>query len=175
MASCTFILNGQNQSTLITPVGTLTAFSGDGPNRNNPASEGVPDGGPIPGGMYYIVARQSGGLIGPARDWLLGRDEWFALYRDDDSIDDWTFIRDVKRGLFRMHPLGPRRMSTGCIVLQYREEFERLRKHLLSSPPDHIPGSGLPSYGTVSVGQPAPDQLDPRFQNGGRSPRQVAV
>jgi hypothetical protein len=79
--------------------------------------------------VYYIVARQSGGLIGPARDWLLGRDEWFALYRDDNAVDDWTFIRSVKRGLFRLHPLGPRRMSTGCVVLLYREEFDRLRQH----------------------------------------------
>lgn len=30
------------------------------------------------------------------------RSVWFALYRDDGNIDDWTFIDRVERGHFRL-------------------------------------------------------------------------
>jgi hypothetical protein len=52
-------------SSLITPIGWLAAFSGDGVHRNNPEGESVANGGAIPPGSYYIVDRESGGLLGP--------------------------------------------------------------------------------------------------------------
>lgn len=30
--------------------------------------------------------------------------EWFGLYRDDGKIDDYTWINNVERGNFRLHP-----------------------------------------------------------------------
>jgi hypothetical protein len=162
MASLTFILNGQPYTTLITPVGLLTAFSGTGPHRNNPESVGVPDGGPIPGGGYYIVDRQSGGWLGKVKNLALSRDQWFALWRDDGSVDDFTLVNNVQRGLFRLHPLGPRGNSTGCVVLQSHTEFARLRASLLQVPWATVPGTSIRSYGLLSVGALAPDGPLPR-------------
>jgi hypothetical protein len=156
MVNCTFVLNRLTTTSLITPIGWLEAFSGDGRHRNNPEGEAVADGGPIPPGSYFIVDRKSGGLLGPARDFVLGRDEWFALYRDDGKVDDATFIGGVQRGLFRLHPLGPRRMSTGCIVLNKADDFARLRKYLLSAPLT-VTQSGMHAYGMISVASLAPD------------------
>src|SRR4051812_12827573 len=176
MASLTFIFNGQSYTTLIAPVGMLTAFSGNGPHRNNPDSAGVADGGPIPGGIYYIVDRQSGGMMGSVRDWALDRDKWFALYRDDGTIDDFTFVSGVSRGLFRLHPLGARRMSTGCVVLQHQNEFDKLREHLLKEPMETIPGLGIRSYGVLSVGALAQDgSISPGRRRRGRPSRRAVV
>jgi hypothetical protein len=163
MATCTFVLNNQLFSTFVCEVGRFTAFSGNGPDRNNPSSEAVASNGPIPLGLYHIVDRASGGLLGPIKDFALGRDKWFALYREDGSIDDKTFVDAVQRGQFRLHPLGPRRMSTGCIVLQHPTEFEALRAYLLSSAIAHIPGTSMRTYGTVNVGQFV-DTLDRRYR-----------
>lgn len=41
------------------------------------------------------------------------RSVWFALYRDDGNIDDWTFIDHVERGHFRLHPAGCMGISEG--------------------------------------------------------------
>jgi hypothetical protein len=160
-------LNNLKYTTLTCEAGSFTAFSGDGPDRNNPDATADLDRGPIPLGRYFILDRQSGGFLGPIKDYFLNRDKWFALYRDDDDIDDQTYVDSVKRGLFRMHPLGPRRMSTGCIVLQYTSEFERLRSYILRSAVEYIPGTGIRTYGTVTVGREAPATLDPKFRRGG--------
>ncbi|NEU11206.1 DUF2778 domain-containing protein [Methylobacterium sp. BTF04] len=145
------------------------AFSGDGENRNNPSSGSIANSGPIPVGSYYIVDRESGGMMGKLKDKTLHRDQWFVLYRDDDSIDDETFVSSVKRGQFRLHPLGPRRMSTGCIVLQFPERFPDLRGYLLSQPAEKIPNTGIRTYGMVDVNGPKIDILDPRYRRGGGS------
>ena len=156
MVNCTLVLNRLTMTSLITPIGWLAAFSGDGAQRNNPEGKSIANGGPIPPGADYIVDRESGGLLGPARDWVLGRDEWFALYRDDGEIDDATFVGGVRRGQFRLHPLGPRRMSTGCIVLNSHDEFARLRKYLLSRG-QTVTGAGMRAYGVINVASLAPD------------------
>ena len=106
--------------------------------------------------------RKSGGALGPLRDWVLGRDEWFALYRDDGSVDDATFVQSVARGQFRLHPLGPRRMSTGCIVLNDQAQFDLLRKYLVSNPATMVPGTSLRTYGRMEVALPAGDTRVPR-------------
>jgi hypothetical protein len=162
-ADCSFVLNRQQYSPLITVIGRFSAFSGLGPHRNNPDSIAEADAGPLPTGTYHIVDRASGGRLGPIRDWVLDRDKWFALYKDDGSIDDQTFVSGVKRGEFRLHPLGPRRMSSGCVVLAHEVEFDRLRAFLLKSAPAYVGVSRMRSYGTLMVGQIAPAVLDPKF------------
>lgn len=153
MASCYFTLNGEMHSRFVYDGFSCTAFSGHGVDRNNPASGAVAGNGPIPPGSYWIVDRASGGVMGGLRDWVTHRDQWFALYRDDGSVDDETFYQGVRRGEFRLHPLGPMRMSLGCIVLEFASEFETLRSYLLAEPVAMIPGTSTRTYGTVSVAQ----------------------
>lgn len=152
MVDCYFNLNWS----IFSPFGyngvSCTCFSGNGIHRNNPDSTAVASNGPIPTGVYYIVDRQSGGTLGGIRDALTGRSNWFALYRDDGTIDDETFIESVRRGEFRMHPTGPSRTSLGCITFQYAREFDSMRSFLRSSPITYIPDTGTITYGTVTVG-----------------------
>jgi hypothetical protein len=151
MPDYVFTLNQGTFSTLAGLKSSYVAFSGDGTGRNNAADAAAANHGPIPPGRYHVVERPSGGRLGPVRDFLLGRDEWFALFRDDGSIDDETFVSGVRRGEFRLHPLGPRRMSTGCIVLQYPAEFTKLRAELTGAATTTISGSARRSYGTIDV------------------------
>jgi hypothetical protein len=149
---------------------SYAAFSGNGTRRNNPRSGGVADNGPILPGRYYIVGRQSGGHLSGFRDFATGRNEWFALYRDDGAIDDQTFIGGVRRGEFRLHPLGPSGMSLGCIVIQNPTDFTALRSRLLAAAVNHIPGTTTRHYGTVEVvTAPMIDTLDPRHRGGSSS------
>ena len=166
IATCTFLLNGQLFTRFNYDGVNCTAFSGNGPHRNNPASGNVPNDGSIPTGRYYIVDRQSGGTLGPILDWIADRDIWFALWRDDGTIDDSTFVDGVRRGEFRLHPKGPRGISLGCITLEYRSEFDTLRTYLLAQPVTYIPDTMTRTYGTVDVGY-LDDTLDPRYRLGG--------
>jgi hypothetical protein len=168
IANGTFILNGQLFTQFNYDRVNCTAFSGNGPHRNNPASENVPNDGPIPIGRYYIVDRQSGGTLGPILDWIKDRDIWFALWRDDGTIDDSTFVDGVRRGEFRLHPKGRLGISLGCITLEYRSEFDTLRTYLLAQPVTYIPDTTTRTYGTVDVGF-LTDTLDPRYRPGGSS------
>lgn len=156
--SCTFLLNNQPMSTLICPgVGSMAAFSGLPSYVDNPAATAVQDAGPLPKGTYYIVSRQSGGRIGWLRDWLKDRgsnvrhDDWFSLYRNDNVIDDYTFINGVRRGNFRLHPNGRFGVSEGCITLASKAQFYKLRDFLLSQETRAIPGTTIRYYGTVEV------------------------
>jgi hypothetical protein len=115
-------------------------------------------------------------VLGAVRDWLLDRDKWFALYKCDGAIDDATFVAGVRRGMFRLHPIGPRRMSTGCLVVAHQVEFDRLRTWLLSSAPTaHVGESRMRSYGTISVGELAPAVLDPMHRQRGPQSKAVQV
>ncbi|MFX1673677.1 DUF2778 domain-containing protein [Paraburkholderia sp. A2WS-5] len=58
------------------------------------------------------------------------RSQWFALYRDDEKIDDETFVNGVRRGSFRLHPIGPMRRSEGCITLANPAGFAQLSSYL---------------------------------------------
>jgi hypothetical protein len=111
----------------------------------------VRDYGPIPPGTYYIVDRESGGLLGPIRDWIQGKDLWFALFKDDGSIDDYTLCEEVKRGNFRIHPKGSAGISRGCITFENNQEYKSFRELVLSQEMFDIPGSTLKAYGTVKV------------------------
>lgn len=156
--NCTFSLNGMPTSLLkCYGVGSFPAFSGQKQGINNASLTVVKNIGPIPQGRYYIVGRQSGGRLSELRDGLLrygygtNRKEWFALYRADGRIDDWTFIDGVKRGNFRLHPVGPMGLSEGCITLNHLPDFEYLRVQLLKTSMIPVPGSPLKAYGTIQV------------------------
>lgn len=73
MLEFTFELNGQHQSKLKCGAASYTAFSGEGAHRNKKASQCLLGSGPIPTGTYYIFDRQSGGLLGPLRDFFQGK------------------------------------------------------------------------------------------------------
>lgn len=156
--NCTFWLNSDVMSSFDCPgLGCMQAFSGTGTGRNRPDSVGIAELGPLPTGCYYIVDRQSGGRMGTIRDFVLhqfygtDRSSWFALYRDDGVIDDVTSIGKVQRGAFRLHPIGPRGLSEGCITLASPAAFERLRVKLKAGPVIPIPGTTGTAYGTVTV------------------------
>ncbi len=164
MLDLVFTLNRARFTRLTCTFGSYIAFSGDGTDRNNPDSGATTHHGAIPMGRYYLIDRQSGGRLGWVRD--LFRDHWFALYSDDAKLDDETFVGNVRRGEFRLHPLGPRAMSTGCIVLQYPDEFETFREKLKTAGTHPISGSSLRAYGMVHVirEQPYPAILEPEYQ-----------
>lgn len=155
---CTFTLNRRPMSVLVCPgFGRVSAFSGNDSYMNSPDYTSVSEKGAIPKGMYYILDRESGGHLGwlgeGFRDLLADthRAEWFALYRDDGTIDDVTFIEGVRRSAFRLHPVGRSGKSDGCITLPSREQFKALRSYLKAQPPAFIPGAVTRYYGTVEV------------------------
>jgi hypothetical protein len=157
-ASCFFSLNGQNLSSFICQgLGGMPAFSGKPGYLNDPTKVAVAEHGPLPPGRYYIVGRESGGRLGWLKEVLAdrtsrtGRNQWFALYRIDNQIDDYTFVQGVKRGNFRLRPIGPRGISEGCITLLSHTHFGRLRAFLLSQEARLIPGTNTKYFGTVDV------------------------
>ncbi len=76
--------------------------------------------------------------------------KWFALW--NASTGDSTYVGRVKRGHFRLHPMGPRRLSEGCITVTNPTTFDRLADFLRSSGADlPVPGSSFKAYGTVEV------------------------
>lgn len=156
--TCYFSLNGMPMSLLTCcGIGIFPAFSGQRYGRNNASLTAVKNVGAIPQGYYYIVGRQSGGRLGDLREAVLkygystDRLEWFALYRADGKIDDWTFINGVKRGNFRLHPIGPMGLSEGCITLSYTTDFDYIRNQLLKTSMINVPGSQMKAYGTIQV------------------------
>lgn len=158
-----FIVNNQPLSPLVIyGVGTFQAFSGNNIYRNRSGCTAVRDNGPIPSGKYWVVDRPTGGVRSQTEAWitdtanaLIGkpshRDEWFALYRDDGQIDDWTWINGVKRGNFRLHPAGGRGASLGCITLPNYPDFQRIRQALLHTATIPARNSGLNAYGWIEV------------------------
>lgn len=143
-------------------VGVFMAFSGEGIYCNRGGCTAIKDNGPIPAGRYWIVDRPAGGLRSRGLAWSkdlwnavngapTDRSEWFALYRDDGRIDDYTWINGTERGNFRLHPTGGGGHSFGCITLQSRSEFQALRRALLHTTTISAGKSGLDAYGTIEV------------------------
>lgn len=95
MTDCTFSLNSKDMSTLRCGASSFPAFSGFGPYANRPEHACRPTVGAIPPGTYYILDRQSGGLLGRLRDLFNNRNDWFALYAIDSNIDDSMFCNKV--------------------------------------------------------------------------------
>jgi Protein of unknown function (DUF2778) len=161
MIRCTFMLNSYGLSTLSVPgVGFFPAYSGNaGEHRNNPNSVAVKEVGPLPPGRYYIVDRPTGGRLKwfyekkDSVDSLLSgsdRSLWFGLYRDDSNLDDNTFIDQVERGTFRLHPAGYSGVSNGCITLPFHSHYTILRDALLRTATIK-PSASLTAYGTIQV------------------------
>lgn len=155
---CTFSLNNKDRSELyFSGYGTVSAFSGHDGGRDNPEAVSVPNVGPLPPGMYYLVDRQSGGHLGWLYDLLrqfgygtTDHTKWFTLWNAKSG--DMTFIEGVKRGHFRLHPTGDFRLGEGCITVVSPMEFERLSRHIRASPPTlNVPGAQFKAYGTVEV------------------------
>ncbi|MEX0561757.1 DUF2778 domain-containing protein [Raoultella terrigena] len=145
----TLILNGADYAPFnLYGVGVFMAFSGNGVYRNKGACGAVKGDGPLPPGKYWIVDRGAGrffsGLKAKGQDtWNkikhgaeFGRDEWFALYKDDWGIDDGTWINDVYRGLFRLHP-GT--LSEGCITIGHNSDFAQIRNALMNTSLIQVP------------------------------------
>jgi len=158
MLRCTFHLNGGQMSTLSCPgTGFFPAYSGNaGASRNNPAAVSLKKIGPLPPGRYFIVSRPRGGLGAHWHDMIKelesgsNRDYWFALYRDDGTLDDSTFIENVRRGAFRLHPAGQSGISEGCITLPFPWHYRTLHHALLSAGSVAIT-SQLRAFGTIQV------------------------
>lgn len=143
-------------------VGVFPAFSGDKGYMNRGGCTMVAEQGPIPAGKYWIVARPTGGmltqlqtrtkdLLSSVFDRATNHDEWFALYRDDGMIDDWTWVNGVKRGNFRLHPKTGAGVSHGCITLLNYPDFHRLRSALLHTTMIPAGISGINAYGWIEV------------------------
>lgn len=155
--NCTFKLNNRETSTLVCAgYGTVEAFSGQKHGRDNPDAVTIAKIGPIPRGTYYLVDRQSGGLLGRVRDALAPyvgsteRTKWFMLWNPETG--DMSNIKGVIRGQFRLHPVGNEERSEGCITLVNPAEFELLQRFIRTSPPIlPVPGSTLRAYGMVTV------------------------
>lgn len=144
-----FILNGADYAPLnFTGVGTFMAFSGNGVNRNRSGCVHIPTEGPLPTGKYWVIDRGQGGILSRGisaskdlynkmfRGAQFGHSDWFALWRDDWNIDDWTWIKGLKRGNFRLHP-GT--ISEGCITLSSNSDFGTLRNALLRTSMIDVP------------------------------------
>jgi hypothetical protein len=148
----TFTLNSKPMSSLVGPDGkSYSAFSGLGKEADDPSKTADAGAGPLPKGKYYIVDRPEGGAVGHFISWLRNKNTWFALYRDDDKIDDQTKVNGVTRGQFRLHPKGPLGISEGCITVNEQKAYNALRQQLLTIQKETIPGTSLQYYGTVTV------------------------
>lgn len=155
-AHCVFYPNEKDFSVLTCAgFGFFPAYSGSGGFTNHPAAANNKNNGPLPAGLYHILDRQCGGRLGGVRDQVSDlfagtrRRDWFALYRDDGVIDDQTSIDGIRRGAFRLHPVGFWGISEGCITLPDTHDFYRLREFLLAQPLAYLNGMRL--YGTLEV------------------------
>lgn len=153
-----FALNGLPSSILsVSGVGNFPAFSGQKYGRNNVTMASRKKIGPVPPGRYFILGRESGGRLGAIGNFYLDniygtdRDTWFALYKEDLQIDDTVYIEGVKRGQFRLHPIGPAGLSEGCITLCHQSDFDYLRQALLHTTMMQVPCSSFKAYGMVTV------------------------
>ncbi|WP_062388491.1 DUF2778 domain-containing protein [Pseudomonas abietaniphila] len=155
---CTYVLNGEPMSRLVCDGVSYDAFSGDASSYvNDVRYQNVPELGPLPLGKYYILDREPGGYMGwirqPVSDLLAGTDrgEWLSLYRDDGIIDDQTSINNIQRSAFRIHPIGPKGISEGCITLFSPLAFESLRQYIRNRQGEKLPGRNIKYYGIVEV------------------------
>ncbi|WP_166362573.1 DUF2778 domain-containing protein [Pseudomonas akapageensis] len=150
-----FVVNNEEFSPLVIfGVGSFMAFSGQGAYRNQSGCGYIRGNGPIPAGRYWVVDRPVGGIRSQALAWVYdfaagsNRSEWFALYRDDGMIDDYTWVSGVNRGNFRLHP-GT--ISEGCITLSQYSDFQSVRNASLRTSTVLVRNTGLRAYAMIEV------------------------
>lgn len=115
--------------------------------------------GPIPLGKYWIIEKPTGGLksqlksFGNAIRTGNNYSEWFALYRQDLNVDDYTFVDAFERGNFRLHPLRPDGSgeSDGCVTFYHRFDFDLVRKALLRTSRQPIRDTNIIAFGELNV------------------------
>jgi hypothetical protein len=158
LAYCTYDLNGKPSSQLVCDGVTYEAFSGNMAAYVNKARyQDVPNNGPLPLGRYYLLDRATGGRLGwfyqslEKRFSNIDHSEWFSLYRDDDQVDDQTTINNIRRGEFRIHPVGPLRISKGCVTLTSHIAFDELKRYVRNKKGEILPGKGFRYYGVLHV------------------------
>lgn len=64
---------------------------------------------------------------------------------------DETLCNEIKRGSFRLHPKGQLGISEGCITIENRNDFQRIRSILKNATTQTVPGTDLQAYGKVVV------------------------
>jgi hypothetical protein len=146
-----FELNSKPMSVFRYGAASVSAFSGLGEHANRREFACMANVGPIPPGNYYVLDRQSGGLLGPLRNMFNDRSDWFALYAIDEKIDDEALCEKVRRGRFRLHPKGAMGISQGCITINDRADYQMLQAVLKRTSPVHVPGTKILAYGRVAV------------------------
>lgn len=151
MVDCRFELNGKPMSEFRCGSHKFPAFSALGNYVNKRMAVCKAGVGAIPPGAYFIIDRQSGGLLGPLRDAISGKRDWFSLLADDGKIDDVTICDKIIRGEFRLHPKGTVGISQGCIVIDDADRFQLLRAILKTSAQQKISGTSFMTYGRVVV------------------------
>lgn len=151
MVECTFELNGKPMSELKCGPHKFPAFSGLSSYVNKRMTACVAGFGAIPPGAYYIIDRESGGILGSIRDTIKNRRDWFSLLADDGKIDDEMICDQVTRGQFRLHPKGSLGISQGCIVIDDAHRFLDLRALLKATTQQKIKGTSVMTYGRVIV------------------------
>ena len=126
-------------------------FSGAGEHKNNPDSTAIANEGPLPKGTYYVVDRPTGGTQDLIRQSVYdfdGKGKWFGLFRQDGNINDYTTIKGVRRGNFRLHPGG---RSAGCVTFVNEKDFNTVRQILLAAKTEKIPGTSTEYYAELIV------------------------
>jgi hypothetical protein len=147
----TFSLNNKPMSQVVIGGREFPAFSGLGDYANKRQFACLKGWGPIPPGSYFVVDRQSGGLLGPVRDIFNNKGDWMALYADDGTVNDEMLCNSVKRGNFRLHPKGPLGRSEGCITVDTYHDFQVIRSFIRTRPQFSIPNSQLKAYAKLDV------------------------
>lgn len=156
-----FLSDSVYSELVIFGLGSFQAFSGKDPYRNRGGCSAIPNSGPIPPGKYWILDRPGGGALSKFKtgvkdlynralhDARFTHGEWFALYKDDEAVDDYAWIDGIKRGLFRLHP---GQISEGCITLPSESDYAAIRNLILNTRKHSIPGArDMMSYGTIEV------------------------
>jgi Protein of unknown function (DUF2778) len=156
MLQCTFKLNNKPMSELKIGAVSFPAFSGKEDYLNKASLTCTPGYGALPVGRYYIFDRQSGGILGPLKEWLdmngNHKREWYSLYAIDGDIDDDQVIcGNIVRGQFRLHPKGRMGRSEGCITIDRPTDWHRIRSIFTDTPKVPVPGSQLKAYGELTV------------------------
>ncbi|KGF30090.1 MULTISPECIES: DUF2778 domain-containing protein [Oligella] len=160
----TFELNDQEFSELRLNGVNVKAFSGMGRYRNKKLFQCIKNLGPIPLGKYYIVDRScfnsttckikttlANHRIIRQLTGLSNYSEWFALYAEDNFIDDSVQCDSMIRGAFRLHPKGERGISEGCITIDSYNDFQKVRNLIKATKKRQIQGTSIMTYGTITV------------------------